>query len=186
MAVSQAGAPAAVARPGSVLAQRKCASFCEPRKRPFLKCPNLDLLGGGGRTRGAAPRLKAPRGHPRRCLLRGAVGADHLLRADAAAHPVSVALRSSNLQGFGNMSNTLAPRAPMELGICCSIALLCCTNTSDTCVAPGESTLHACSPASLHLVCTHAAGSADGTKDDGRSGGLTISRSSDSGPPGSC
>ena len=64
MAVSQAGAPAAVARPGSVLAQRKCTSFSEPRMRALLKCPNLDLLGGRGRPRGAAPRLKHRVGTP--------------------------------------------------------------------------------------------------------------------------
>ena len=145
--------------------------------------------GSPGRERsppGRCSAVKAPRGHPRRCLLRGAVGADHLLRADAAAHPVSVALRSSNLQGLGKVSNTLAPRAPVELGLCCSIALLCCTNTSETCVAPGESTLHARSPSRLLLCFACAPGSADGTKDDGRPGGLAISCSSDPGPPGSC
>ena len=186
MAVSQPEAPAARWRgPGASWRKGSAHHFLGRGTCTF----EVPKPGSPGRERsppGRCSAVKAPRGHPRRCLLRGAVGADHLLRADAAAHPVSVALRSSNLQGLGKVSNTLAPRAPMELGICCSIALLCCTNTSETCVAPGESTLHACSPASLHLVCTHAAGSADGTKDDGRSGGLTISRSSDSGPPGSC
>ena len=53
-----------MARPGSVLAQRKCTSFSEPRMRALLKCPNLDLLGGRGRPRGAAPRLKHRVGTP--------------------------------------------------------------------------------------------------------------------------
>ena len=83
------------------------------------------------------------------------VGADYLLLLVRLHAQLSVALRSSNLQGLGKVSNTLAPRAPMELGICCSIALLCCANTSEACVAPGESTLHACSPASLHLLSVH-------------------------------
>ena len=144
MAMNQAGSSGAVARHWGVLEQRKCVSFSEPWMCALLKCPNLDLLGGRGHPPGRCSAVKAPRGHPpRACCVSwwGRIIYFVLVRLHAQ---LSTALRSSNLQGFGKVSNTLAPRAPMELGVCCSIALLCCANTSEACVGPGQTTLHAC------------------------------------------
>ena len=144
MAMNQAGVSVAVGRFGCVLAQGIFTSFSEPQSTHFLKCPNLDLLGGRGHPPGRCSAVKAPREHPRRaCCVAwwGRITCFVWVRLHAK---FSAPLCSSNLQGLGKVSNTLASCASVKLGICCSIALLCCANTSETCVAPGETILHVC------------------------------------------
>ena len=64
MTMNQAGAPVAVRRLGCALACRMFTSFFEPVLRLLLNCPNLDLLGGRGHPRAAAPRLNHRVGTP--------------------------------------------------------------------------------------------------------------------------
>ena len=78
------------------------------------------------------------------CLPRGVVGAGDLLPADAGAYQEIRSCAQRELTGLGEVSNTLAPCTPVELGMYCSIALFCCANTNETCVAPGVNTLRAC------------------------------------------